>query len=57
MTATKARTELERLCRAHTAWEPNTDKTLFQRRARLLQALWRAERGFRIGSMRSRPRW
>ena len=33
--------EFEALCRAHHAWEPAVDLIPFQRRARLLQALWR----------------
>ena len=49
-------TPLETLARRLHAWEPNTDTNEFQRRARLLQALWRDERGLPVGSMRGKPR-
>ena len=48
----KRRTSVERLCSEHLAWEANADKTDFQRRARLLQALWREERGLPTGALR-----
>ena len=48
---------LEALCREHDAWEKKkVDKSNFQRRARLLQSLWRQDRGLPIGSFRGKLR-
>ncbi len=47
----KRGTKLERLCREHLVWEVNADKTDFQRRARLLQALWREDSGLPLGTL------
>lgn len=46
----------EALCKRHHAWEPGTDTIPFQRRARLLQALWREGQGLPIGSSYGKPR-
>ncbi|MCB9737711.1 MAG: hypothetical protein H6747_00470 [Deltaproteobacteria bacterium] len=48
--------EFEERCRQHLAWEPRTDEIPFQRRARLLQALWREEQRLPVGTMRGKPR-
>ena len=46
---------MERLCRAFDAWEA-VDSSPFQRRARLLQSIWRSEKGFPMGSLKGTPR-
>ncbi len=52
----QARADLEALCREHLAWEQNADKSDFQRKARLMQASWRARNGLPIGTMRGKTR-
>ncbi len=47
---------LEHLCRQHLAWERNSDTTDFQRRARLLQALWREASNLPVGTLKGLPR-
>ena len=46
---------LEALCLEHDAWE-QVDKIEFQRRARLLQSLWRQDRGLPLGTFRGKRR-
>ena len=45
----------EELLRHYDAWEPVTDKRDFQWRMRLLQSLWREERGLQKGTLDGRP--
>lgn len=47
---------LETVLRQHLAWEPRTDTLPFQRRARLLQALWREEQGLPVGILGGKAR-
>lgn len=47
--------QLEDLCREHDAWE-QVDKSEFQRSARLLQSLWRQDRGLPLGTFRGKRR-
>ena len=46
----------EALLRQYGAWEPRTDKCDFQWRLRLLQSLWRAERGLSMNRYRGKER-
>ena len=48
--------KFEALCRRYIAWEPKTDTIPFQRRARLLQAMWREEQGLPIGTLGGKER-
>ena len=45
----------EELLRRYHAWEPKTDERGFQWRLRLLQSLWREERGLRKGTLDGKP--
>ena len=47
--------ELTEIAESIHCWEA-VDKNDFQRRARILQALWRRERGFPIGQLAGKPR-
>jgi hypothetical protein len=40
----------EQLATEYVVWEPGTDKAPFQKRARLLQSLWRENQGYAIGT-------
>ena len=56
MVENQNRATFEELCQRYLAWEPRTDTIPFQRRARLLQALWREEQGLPVGTMRGKAR-
>ncbi len=51
-----SRATFESVSSRYLAWEPNTDTMPFQRRARLLQAMWREERGLPVGTMAGKQR-
>ena len=42
---------LEDFYKKYNAWEPDTDKSDFRKRARLLQSLWREERDLQTGTL------
>ena len=46
----------EELLQRYHAWEPKTDERGFQWRLRLLQSLWREEKGFAAGKYRGKTR-